>query len=188
MLKRRLRIAAVLLAVAAFAAGCLTTGTAVITAKLSPDAQGNPIRVSNYLFATNGEFEVDLNDNATFKDYKDDIRNIDNIGFYLKATNNDPVDMTFQLFLEPDTSANYDSAQQLVDSYTDLILTDITIPANQTVIIDWNQSMEYVTNLDNFKDAIEGGVFSLYAAAIPRDVFDVTIDSLVVIVTLTGSK
>ena len=89
---------------------------------------------------------------------------------------------------EPDTAANYDSIAVMIDEGTDLILTGVPIPENQAVTIDWNQSMEYITNLDYYKDVLEGGVFSLYAAAIPREVFDVTIDSLVVIITLSGSK
>jgi hypothetical protein len=172
----------------AVAAGCLSTGTVVITAKLSPDADGNPIHVSNQLFAQNGEMEVDLSDNATFKQYRDDIRNIDNIGFYLEVTNNEPQPVDFQLFLEPNTSANYESVQEMLDSLTNIILTGVNVPAGKTVTIDWNQSIQYVTNLDEFKDVLKGGAFSLYAAVLPRDAFDVTIDSLVVIVTLTGTK
>ena len=59
--------------------------------------------------------------------------------------------------------------------------------------IDWNESLQYITNLDLFKDVIADGVFSLYLAAIDpvsgsRDNFNLTVDSLVFIVTLTGKK
>jgi len=188
MLKINLIMPAVLLALAVIMAGCLTTSTAVITVKLSPNAQGDTIPVSNYSFATNGEIEVNLNDNPTFKDYKDGIRNIDNIGFYLKIRNNDPKDVTFQLFLEPDITADYDSVQQMIDNYVELLIPQIVIPANQTVTLDWGQSMKYMENPQYFADVIKGGIFSLYVGAVPHDIFDITLDSLVMVITLTGDK
>lgn len=172
-------------------AGCIFTGTVVITASVAPDANGDPINIS-HLDYSDGELEVDLTRDATFNDYKDDIRNIESVGFYLIARNNLFSDATFQLFLVGDTAANYDSAQALVDNLEVLILTGLTLPARTTAtirtIVDWNESMKYVTNLDEFKDVLETGVFSLYPAAIPRDNFNITIDSLVIIVTLTGNK
>jgi hypothetical protein len=188
MRKIDLIAAVVFIAIIALLAGCLTTGTAVITARLAPDSEGNSVRVTNLNFGTFAEMEVDLKDDATFRDYQDDIKNIDNIGFYLSITNNKAADVTFQLFLEPDTTVNYESVDGMVEAYADIILTDLTVPGFQKVVVDWNQSMEYVTNLLEFKDVLAGGVFSIYAAALPRADFDVTIDSLVAIVTLTGNK
>ncbi len=171
-------------------AGCIFTGTVVITASVAPDADGNPINIS-HLDYSDGELEVDLTHDATFNDYKDDIKNIESVGFYLIAENNLFTDATFQLFLVGDTAANYGSAQELVDSLADLILTGLRLPARTATtyrtIIDWNESMKYITNLDEFKDELETGVFSLYPAVIPRDNFNITIDSLVIIVTLTGN-
>lgn len=188
MRKINLTILAVLLAVAAILAGCLTSSTEVITVKLSPNAQGDPIRVSDQLFAANGEIEVNLENNAAFKDYQDDIRNIDNIGFYLSITNNDPEDVVFQLFLEPDTTADYDSVQQVIDNYVELLIPHISVPANKRVTLDWGQSVEYVESAQYFEDIIKGGAFSLYVGAVPHDVFDITLDSLVLVITLTGVK
>lgn len=167
-------------------AGCIVTGTLVITAKVAPDVNGDPIIVSNLDFSA-AELEVDLSNDATFAEHRDDIKNIENVGFYLSAKNEKAFPVTFQLFLVPDTSKNFDSAQALVDSLALPILTDLQIPALSTVTIDWNESMQYVTNVHEFKDVLQKGVFSLYPAAIPRNDFKVVIDSLVVIVTLTSS-
>jgi len=179
---------AALLMIAALMAGCLTSSTSVATVKLSPNRQGEAIRVSDQLFATNGEIEVYLDSNAVFKDYKGDISNIDNIGFYMKLTNNDPKDVSFQLFIEPDITADYDSVQQMINEYVELLVPQIDIPANQTVTIDWGQSVQYVEDPQLFADLIKGGVFSLYVGAMPHDVFDITLDSLVMVITLTGNK
>lgn len=178
--------------------GCIFTGTVVVTATLAPDADGNPVTVSNSDYV-DGELEVNLNDDPTFRDYRDDIRNIENIGFYLSATNILQTDITVQLFLEPDTAMNWPSAQVVADTsasprtQVDLILTGVTIPGGQTVTVNWNQSMAYVTNLEFFRRTLETGVFSLYPAAFnpvdgSRDTFRISIDSLVVIVTLSGAK
>jgi len=173
-----------LAAVMVMLAGCLITGTVVITATVAPDDNGESIIVSNLDFS-NAELEVNLTDDPTFAEHRDKIKNIDNIGFYLSAENPLTSSATFQLFLVPDTSLNFDSAQLLVDSLAQPILTGLTIPAQTTVTIEWNESMQYVTNLAEFKDVLQKGVFSLYPAAIPRDNFRIVIDSLVVIVTLT---
>ena len=179
--------AAVAAVTAAVFAGCVLTGTVVMTAKVAPDAAGEPINITN-LDYSEGELEVDLSNNATFKDYRDDIRNIENIGFYLEARNNRYAPVTFQIFLEPDTAANYANTEDMVQSRAQPVLTELIIPAQESVVIDWNESMQYISGLDEFKGALETGVFSLYPAAVPRDAFNVTIDSLVMIVTLTGKK
>jgi hypothetical protein len=182
-------------------AGCVFTSTVVITSRVAPDDNGESITITGLNY-TKGEQVVDLNKNATFNDFKSDIKNIDNIGFYLSVENNlfSATPTMFQLFLVPDTSKHYTSAQMLVDSLADLVLTGVLIPGRTAtspeppqVTVDWNKSLEYITNLDLFKSVISDGVFSLYLAALDpetgsRDNFNLTVDSLVFIVTLTGKK
>jgi hypothetical protein len=184
--------------IATVIAGCVFTSTVVITQKVAPDSNGDPIIFINQGYPSDTRIEgceqlINLNDNSTFNDFKADIKNIDNVGFYISAENNLYSSTMFQLFLVPDTSKHYISPQMLVDSLADLVLTDVTIPARSKVTIDWNESMQYITNLDLFKSTIEDGVFSLYLAALDpetgaRDNFNLKIDSLVFIVTLTGKK
>lgn len=174
--------------------GCITTGTVVITAKLAPDANGNPLNLQYNMvdfFQNGGEMEVDLRDDEDFIEYKDDIKNIDNFGFYAQVINNESYPVTFQLFLEENINANWESAQMAFDSSDHLIFTGWTIPAYDTMTITWNESMQYITGLIDIQPALERGYFSIYP--IGRDAganvaFDLTIDSMVVIVTLTGSK
>ncbi len=184
--------------IAAAIAGCVFTSTVVITQSVAPNSAGEPISIVDLGYPVDTPIEgceqiIDLNDNATFNDFKANIKNIDNIGFYLSVENNLFSPTEFQLFLVPDTSKHYISPQMLVDSLADLVLTGVTIPARSHVIVDWNESVQYVTNLEYFKRTIEDGVFSLYLAALDpntgaRDNFSLRIDSLVFIVTLTGKK
>jgi hypothetical protein len=180
---------AAVLAAMAIVAGCIMTGTAVITARLAPDEAGQTIRITELNYV-NGELEVDLTKDQVFQDYKDDIKNIDNIGFYLSARNQEFFNSTFQLFFVDDTSANYASVDDILQDtiVPEVIFTGLTLPSQETTTVEWEKSLEFVSGLDIFKSYISDGVFSLYPAAIPRDNFDIVIDSLVIIVTLTGSK
>ncbi len=176
--------------------GCIGTGTVVVTAKLAPDANGNPVAIQHTttdFFDNGGEMLVDLTDDADYAEYKDDIKNIDNIGFYAKVKNNESYPVTFQLFLEEDTAANWPTAQMVLDSAgsNHLIFTGWTIPAFDSVAISWNESMQYITGLIDIKSALERGYFSIYPIGRKDQsevFFDLTVDSMVVIVTLTGSK
>ncbi len=183
MKRSKIILAVAAAAVIIIAAGCIMTGTFVVTVKLVPDP--DPVTVSNSAY-TEGRQQVDLTQESDFADNQDKIKDIDNIGFYASVTNNlnDPV--TFQLFLEKDITKQWTSAQMAADSSTALILTGLTIPGKKTVTIDWNESLKYVTGLDDIKKIVETGHFSLYPVAIPRDAFSLTVDSLVIIVTLTG--
>ncbi|MDD4050555.1 MAG: hypothetical protein PHR28_01470 [candidate division Zixibacteria bacterium] len=179
----KLRAAAVI-AAALLAAGCIMTATYVVTVRLAPNPL--PIKVSTVSDSSAVKRVVDLRDDSDFRDNQDKIKDIESIGFYLKAKNNLADAVTFQLFLEEDTTKDWEDAQMVADSSTELIFTGLTIPGNQTVTVDWNQSMGYVTGLPAIKKILEGGRFSIYPVAIPRNNFSVTIDSLVVIVTVSG--
>jgi|GEM_PF-3336930 len=176
-----------LVAAALVAVGCIMTGTYVATAKLVPDKNSQIVTVSTYPGQDSGvKLVVDLRDDPDFLENQDKIKDIESIGFYLKARNNLAGGVTFQLFLEEDTTKEWTNAQMVVDSSTELVFTGLTIPGNRTVTVEWNESIQYITNLQVIKDILEGGRFSIYPVAIPRDDFRITIDSLVVIVTLSG--
>ena len=181
----RFRAAAVIVA-AMLAAGCIMTATYVVTVKLAPNP--SPIDVSTIQHISARKLVVDLRKDSDFRDNQDKIKDIESIGFYLKAKNNLADPITFQLFLEEDTTKDWEDAQAVADSSTELIFTGLAMPGNQTVTVDWNQSMGYVTGLPAIKDVLERGYFSIYPVAIPRDNFSVTIDSLVVIVTVNGGE
>lgn len=178
------RLSAVsLVAAAILAAGCIMTATYVVTVKLAPDP--GPIVISTVQHSSAQKLVVDLRRDADFLEHQDEIKDVESIGFYIKAKNNLSDGVTFQLFLEEDTTT-WDDAQMVADSSTELVFTGLTIPGNQTVTVDWNQSIQYITGLDYIKDILEKGRFSIYPVAIPRDNFSVTIDSLVIIVTVSG--
>ena len=166
--------------------GCIMTATGVITVRLAPDDYGNPVTVTEADYSE-GEIEVNLSEDEDFAEFREKIKDIDNVGFYLEVTNNLGTDATFQLFLEPDTSKNWTDPAYVVDSGAYLVFTGLTIPGGESVTIDWNASMAYINNLAEVKPYLESGLFSLYPLAVPHDDFNLTTDSLVIIVTLTGT-
>ncbi|MCP4566090.1 MAG: hypothetical protein GY841_00775 [FCB group bacterium] len=174
-----------ILSLALLLTACIPTGTIVITYVVSPDDAGVKINLTDSEYSE-GEQEVDLNDDGDFEDIKDNIESIDNIGFYLEVTNNQSTAITFQLLLEPDTSLNYTTAEAAADTVIAVILNSLTVPGDATTTINWNESMGYVGDLEFATTAIKSGNFALYPVALPTNDFDLTIDSLVVIVTITG--
>ncbi|MEE9443978.1 MAG: hypothetical protein V3V99_15040 [candidate division Zixibacteria bacterium] len=185
-----------MLAVSAIAAlvisGCILTATGVVTVKLVPDEYGQSLTIRNVGYTENGRIVVNLSEDEDFEELREHISNIDNLGFYLSVTNKDYPPVTFQILIDSDTLADYSDIDMIVDS-SDLIFTGLEIPAGspfntEKTIINWSESMEYITGLSDVKSILETGVFSIYPLAIPRDNFNLTIDSLVIIVTLTGKK
>ena len=181
--------AAAILGTAVLLTGCIVTGTVVLTVPIIPNADYNVLDI-NHNDISGSEIEVDLSDDGDFKEVSDKINDIDNLGFYLSVKNNLDTAVIFQLLIEEDTSKNWDTRDSavymVVDSATVLIFHGLTIPAGQTKVVEWDESMKYITDLESAKRILETGSFSIYPAAIPRDNFSVSIDSLVVIVTITG--
>jgi len=167
-------------------AGCLITGTFVVTVALVPNEHNpNYLDISNLTY-TGGELEADLNGDSDFEDNKDKIRNIDAVGFYAEVTNLRSEPVSFYLFIEDDTSANWSDAATVIDSATAVIFTGFSLAANETRTVTWDESLAYVSIDQRVKDIVETGSFSLYPAVTPSDLFSIRVDSLVVIVTLTG--
>jgi len=177
------------LAVVALLTGCILTGTFVTTYTVAPDENGDPIYIS-YADLEDCEFEVVLTDDGDFEDHKDKIKDIDNVGFYLDVTNLGSDVDTFQIFVESDSGGNWHESgmNTIIDSASYLFLTDLIIPPDSRKVIDWNQSLSYITDLGNVKPIIESGLFSIYVVALPRESFNIRVDSLVAIVTFTAGK
>ncbi len=189
MRKQYLWMASLLTAIVFIVTGCILTGTVVVTAVLVPTSSGSSLTITD-ADVTDSEIEVDLDEDEDFEEYKDDIKNIDALGFYLDITNNNDTAVTFQIFLEADIDADWDqvSIQTVIDSASALVFTGLTIPANTQVIVEWEESSAYIGDMVVAKPILQSGEFSVYPLAIPRDDFNVTIDSLVAIITLTGGK
>jgi len=184
-MNKRILILLAVVAAAAIITGCIFSGTVVITVLAVPDP--DPVTVTNATFA-DGELEIDLKDDENYVEYKDDINNIDNVSFYLSVHNNQATPVTFQILIDPDTSNNWTDIEDAIDHGVDVLFSDLTLPGSSTLILDWDEAVPYTSQADDIKEILMEGVFSAYPAAIPRNNFSITIDSCVVVITLSGSK
>ena len=165
-----------LLAIFAISGCLLLTGTFVIDLKIDR-TEVTPGSQFQY-------FEADLSKEQVWKDHKDDIKYVDNIGFQLWVTNNGSSPVTGELF-----ASNLDTV------YTDTagirdnaipIFSGLILPAGKTYV-DWPTSLIYIKNLPSMRKLVEGGKFKVYALTTTLP-FDITIDSATVIVTITAGS
>jgi hypothetical protein len=184
-MNKKLLILLAVISAAAIITGCIITGTVVITFLVVPDP--DPVTVTPATFE-DGELTVDLNDDEDYLEYKDDIKNIDNVSFYLSVRNNQASPVTFQILIDPDTLNDWTSIEDAIDDGVDVMFSDLTLPGSSTIILDWEEATPYTSQAEEIKTILKSGVFSIYPAAIPRNNFNITIDSCIVVVTLTGGK
>jgi hypothetical protein len=157
------------------AGGCLLiTGTYVINFFISNvDVHGS----SDLSY-----FSVDLTQNKTWKDHKDKIKNIDNVGFRLWVTNNGTSVATGELFATTNSTIYTDTTD--VRQNATQVFGGLVLPPGKTYV-DWPTSLKYIMNLPTMRIYVEGGTFTVYAltSTLP---FNITIDSAEVIVTATA--
>nr|MBN2277568.1 hypothetical protein [candidate division Zixibacteria bacterium] len=165
------------------ALGCssLISGTTVIDFHID----GGDISVSGDVYY----FQVDLTDEDVWKDHRDQIKNIDNVGFELWLTDTVQIDssytLTGELYIAPLETDIYTTIEEVEDNTT-LIVQNLEVPSGTTTYIDWNASLEHLTNIDSLKYYAEQGTFTVFG--ITREApFKIQVDSATVIVTVTFS-
>ncbi|KPL03863.1 MAG: hypothetical protein AMJ90_02840 [candidate division Zixibacteria bacterium SM23_73_2] len=154
--------------------GCLLTGTYVIV-----------YDIDDTIIATEKEFNsasVDLSDNDTWEDHKDDVKYVDEVGFTFKVINNSDKSATGQLYITDNDSLT--TVEQVRDSAT-LIVEGILVGPGGTRHVTWNESMKYIKNLKVLKDQVESGEFHLYGIC-KEDEFKVEFRDIVAVITVTA--
>jgi len=171
-MKRRtemMRVAAALLlgSVIALGAGCLVSGTEVFDLLIGT------------LNVTGGSFNedtIDLSENDTFNDHKDEIELIDRVGFTTEVDNNSGQDALLSVYFSTQAGLG-DPATQA----TPLFL-NVPIPAAGRTIT-YDESLDLLLNFDQLQAAIKGGVITFYTTA--NGNFNLTLNDLTMIVTFT---
>jgi len=158
-------------------AGCSSflTATSVIEFRI----HGGEINTLNEL----SYVQVDLTEEDVWKDHKDDIKNIDDVGFELWLTNDTNYSLTGEVYIAPFDSAAYTTAAE-AEANASLILQALNMPAGATTYIDWPTSLDHMANVETLKGFAEEGKFTIYALTTTLP-FKMTVDSATVIVTVT---
>ncbi|MEZ5360220.1 MAG: hypothetical protein R3F48_15490 [Candidatus Zixiibacteriota bacterium] len=161
------------LAIVSIVAGCIVSGTFVI--------------VADFDFTASGDFyfhRVDITDDATWQDHKDDIDFIDAVGAEFYITSTEGTDVTFNVYVDDYTTG---PDPITVPTSASKIITDFTVP-NGTTKITYKQSLSILTNLERLKTLAKKGMFDYYATTTGTVGSTFVIDSAKIIVTISASK
>ena len=167
------------LAVAAIALslpGCsLVSGTI----RIEYDYTGNPQQSTQGNVA---ELAVDLNTNQDFKDNKDKIKSVDEVGFVFRARN---------LLGNTAHGVIYISKGQIrpltaaaIQASATRVVQGVMLQSGYTNI-DYNASLGLEVHQTVLHDFVKGGTFYLYGIADDSD-FDITIDKLIAVAVVTA--
>ncbi len=160
-------------------AGCLLSGTFV-----------SIIFITDKDFTAQSEFYyyyVDLTDDDVWKDHKDNIKDIDLVGFELWVTNHETTSQTFSIYLDDASHPQYTSLSG-VEANTTKVLDDLTLAAGPDVQahITYGQSFKYLRNVETLKNLVDAGAFHYYGVSNGGSSAGYTIDSVRVVITFTA--
>jgi hypothetical protein len=165
-------------AIAAVLAGCIVSGTFVISEVI----QGDEFSTGNGFYY----HAVDLRDNETWQDHEDDIESIDVIGFEMWIHNFSASATTFNVWID---DINDDSLTSLasVQANATQIIEGLEIKPGAN-FVTYGKSLSVLTNTKTLKELMLAGRFHYYGqSSVGGPNADYDIDSIRVIVTLSAS-
>jgi len=149
-MKRNLLIALALL-IPVVIAGCILSGTMVFHFNLTGG------------WISNGSLQtrhVDLSENSDFNDNKDKLKSIDAIVIVGDVINLGSEDLTAQVYI----SDNQYTTPAQVEANATRIFVSPSVPANDTLHLDWTDGLSHMENLSAIEDQVKGdGQFYVYA-------------------------
>ena len=171
--------AAGLLAVLLMAGGCLVSATIVFVDDFAFTAQN-----SNLYY-----YEVNITNDADWKEYGDNIDQVDMVGIDVYITNNEAFAVTFQVYIDDAGDPQITDTADLDDNAT-IVLDNFILPAGPGVQthLTYGNSFQYLKNVETLKTLTEEGRFHAYGTASGATAAGFTVDSGKVIITLTGHK
>lgn len=161
--------------------GCLVSGTFIV--------------VETFSFTTQTGFypeSIDLTDNSVWDDHREDIDDIEMVGFELWITNNEPSEWSFWAYMDNYDVNCYDQSCADASSSKFLIFDTLTIPANtgsgSHKYISYAKSFDLIRNLDAIKKKVLTGQFNYYGYATGGGAgYGGKVDSVKVIITVNAS-
>jgi hypothetical protein len=129
---------------------------------------------------------MDITDEQDWIDHKDDITDIDNVGFELWVTNNSSVANEFDCYVAAFSSSltGASSKSMVADSATH-VLVSVPLAATGQTFVGYAASFSHITNLETLKTLAESGQFKFFAMSEATPI-DFTVDSVKVVITLTA--
>ena len=140
-----------------FVAGCLVSGTFVIVEDVDFDFTAD----SGFYW-----YPVDLNGNSDWEDHKDDIDDIDAVGFEFTIENTSDVSSTFTVQFAAATGEAdpLDEPTSIPDGAV-TVISDLTVAAEATRTVTYAESVGMISNLAALKAIIKSGRFDYYGTS-----------------------
>ncbi|PWB68532.1 hypothetical protein C3F09_11480 [candidate division GN15 bacterium] len=164
-----------LVALGLVTAGCLVSGTFVISHDFTFTA------AEGFYF-----YPIDVTAEPDWAKHRDDINDIDAVGFEMTMNNENPGPVTFSAYIAPyDTLPQYETKDEL-DSNAYIVIADLEVPSG-TSTMTYAQSLGHIQNLAKFKELAITGKFSYYGVAEGITPGSFTVDPGKVILTVSAS-
>jgi hypothetical protein len=127
---------------------------------------------------------VDLSTNSDYQDNKDKIKSVDAVSVAGIVGNLSATPVAAEVWLA-DINANYSTPAEVRAHATRIFLSP-TIPAHDTLVLNWSDGMSHVENFNVLADHVKnGGSFKLYG--ISTGSFDISF-LVDLIITITVGK
>lgn len=175
-IKSRLVFPGVLIA-ALMAGGCLLSGTFTVDEKFTFEVQQGL-----YFHA------ADVTDEDDWQEHKDDIDNVDLVGFELWMTNHQNSPATFSIYVDDFGEPQWTTGAEVQVNGVK-VFGDLPLKPGEGVQthITYGESMGYFSNVAELRRLAREGRFHVYGMSTAAAGSEFTIDSARVIVTFTAS-
>jgi len=130
---------------------------------------------------------VDITEEKEWQDHKDNIDDIDLVGFEVWFTNNEETAVIFNAYLDDGEATAYDNYDD-VNNNTTKILDGLTLAAGpgKTTHLTYGESFKYIKNVPEIKKLVKTGLFHFYGVSSGGTDLGYIIDSAKVVVTFTA--
>jgi hypothetical protein len=131
-------------------------------------------------------YQVDVTDDAEWQKHKDDIDFIDAVGAEFYITNNTGADVTFNSYIDDYSDPDLPEPVELPTTATKII-DDYTVSTGVSKI-SYSESLSIITGVDRLKALSKLGQFDYYGTSTANDGSLFIIDSIKIILTVSGSE
>lgn len=173
-MKSKSMLGVALLLTALVTAGCLVSGTFIL--------------VDDFDFTTTTGFyfdEIDLTEDSDWNDHKDDIDDIDVVGFEVYLTNTGS-NSQFEVWVDVPGSSGQDHLTEGAVRANATRVLNIPVTAGAQ-LVTYAQSLSYLENIATLKTLVKAGQFDVYGLRVLGSGASISADSGKVIVTFSAS-
>lgn len=153
---------------------CITSGNIVVVYDEIPDLTGQ----------TNTTFNprsVDLTNNGDWKEHRDQLNSVDDIGFACTIKNYEASVATGQIYISDKSYSTPDA----VKANAIKILDGIAVPAGGTRSIEWKESADFLSNFVEAKKIVYTEKFYLYFM-VAETPFHIDVTDIVLFLSCNG--